>query len=202
MTRVLLTAFEPYDDWAENASWLVLEQLTRELPAEPTLTTRLYPVDFSQIRDRLAGDLADNYDVALMLGQAPGAAAIALESVGLNVAVDRDADPDAPGSLADDGPVAYRSSLPLATWAAKIRAAGIPVQVSHHAGCYLCNAALYLSHYLIERMSLKTQAAFLHVPLDPRQVLDRRQPLPAAPAVLTATAIRLMLEDIGGASGE
>lgn len=199
MTRVLLTAFEPYDDWAENASWLLVQQLTRELPAEPVLTTRLYPVDFCKIRDRLERDLQDNYDVVLMLGQAPGAAAIALESIGLNLAVERDADPDQYMLLADDGPVAYRSSLPLAAWAARIRAAGIPAHVSYHAGAYLCNAAMYISHYLIERMSLPTQAAFVHLPLDASQVLDRPQPMPSVPAPLAAAAVRLMLEEIHAA---
>jgi pyroglutamyl-peptidase len=56
--------------------------------------------------------------------------------------------------------------LPLADWATKLRGAGIPAQVSYHAGTYLCNATLYYSHYLIERMKLTTRAAFLHLPLD------------------------------------
>ena len=36
MPRVLLTAFEPYDEWKTNASWLALVELTkRALAAEP-----------------------------------------------------------------------------------------------------------------------------------------------------------------------
>ena len=39
MTTVLITAFEPYDDWPENSSWLALLDLTRDLP--PQLRTEL-----------------------------------------------------------------------------------------------------------------------------------------------------------------
>ena len=50
MPRVLLTAFEPYDRWKANASWLALVQLTQHLPDEPQITTRLYPVDFAEMK--------------------------------------------------------------------------------------------------------------------------------------------------------
>ncbi|MEM9658078.1 MAG: pyroglutamyl-peptidase I, partial [Planctomycetota bacterium] len=59
MTRLLLTAFEPYADWSDNASWLVIERLTRDLPVDPQITTRLYPVAFSAMRERLETDLSD-----------------------------------------------------------------------------------------------------------------------------------------------
>jgi len=39
---VLLTAFEPYDRWKANASWLTLVQLTQNFPEQPKITTRLY----------------------------------------------------------------------------------------------------------------------------------------------------------------
>jgi len=35
MTRVLITAFEPFDRWSENSSWLALVELTRSLPESP-----------------------------------------------------------------------------------------------------------------------------------------------------------------------
>ena len=70
MTRVLLTAFEPYDRWKANASWLALVQITHDLPIAPEITTRLYPVDFGVMKSRLADDLHGNFDYALHLGQA------------------------------------------------------------------------------------------------------------------------------------
>ena len=40
MPTLLLTAFEPYDGWPENSSWLTLVELTKNLPSAPRLTTR------------------------------------------------------------------------------------------------------------------------------------------------------------------
>ena len=76
MTTVLITAFEPYDRWPENASWLALLELTRDLPPEPKVVTRRYPVDFASARTRLFEDLAANYDFALHLGQSPGSSRV------------------------------------------------------------------------------------------------------------------------------
>ncbi len=48
MARVLITAFRPYGPWRVNASWLTLVELTRDLPGEPEIVTRLYPVSFER----------------------------------------------------------------------------------------------------------------------------------------------------------
>src|SRR4051812_23956974 len=160
MPRVLVTAFEPYDRWKANASWLALVQLTQDLPDEPQLTTRLYPVDFSEMKARLQADLSARYDYVLHLGQAPGSSRIQLEAIGLNIGGSSSQSPDQYRPLVDDGPVAYRTILPLADWAVKLRRAGIPAQVSYHAGSYLCNATLYWSHYLAAQLAVNTPSAF------------------------------------------
>ncbi len=82
MTRVLLTAFQPYDSWQSNASWLALVELTRDLPPQPLVTTRLYPVDYGAVQDRIAGDMNDHYDYVILTGQAPGRPRIEIETVG------------------------------------------------------------------------------------------------------------------------
>jgi pyroglutamyl-peptidase len=196
MPRVLLTAFEPYDRWKANASWLALVQLTQEFPEQPQLTTRLYPVDFSEMKERLTADLSANFDYALHLGQAPGSSRIQLEAIGLNIGGSSSQSPDQYRPLVEDGPVAYRTALPLADWAVKLRRAGIPAQVSFHAGTYLCNATLYWSHYLFERLALATQSAFIHVPLDVSQVVNEPHGTASLPASLSAQAVRLILEEL------
>ena len=196
MSRVLLTAFEPYDRWKANASWLALVQVTHDLPGEPEITTRLYPVDFGVMKSRLADDLQGNYDYALHLGQAPGSSRIQLEAIGLNIGGSSSQSPDQYRPLVEDGPVAYRSELPLADWAVKLRRGGIPAQVSFHAGTYLCNATLYWGHHLIEQMNLPTKAAFIHVPLDVSQVVNEPHGMPSLPAAVSAEAVRLILEEL------
>ena len=193
MKTVLITAFEPYDRWSENSSWLALVELTRELPTSPKIVTRRYPVDFEKARTRLADDMAANYDVSLHLGQAPGIARVHLEQFGVNVGGNSMAIPDQYQPLVADGPAAYRTSLPLASWASEIRERGIPCQVSFHAGTYLCNAMLYLSHYFAERKQLKTKSAFVHLPLAPQQVLGERQDVPSLSPSQCAEALRTIL---------
>jgi len=193
MTTVLVTAFEPYDRWEQNSSWLALLELTKELPAQPQIVTRRYPVDFDLARAKLQEDLAADYDYALLLGQAPGTSRIQLEQIGINVGGHSKQLPDQFRPIVEQGPTAYRSSLPLADWAGQIRELGIPCQVSYHAGTYLCNALLYLTHYFAETMPLRTRAAFIHLPLAPVQILSEREVLPTLPSTACAAAIQQIL---------
>lgn len=194
--RVLITAFEPYDRWSENSSWQALVALTQELPETPKVTTRRYPVDFAAARAKLEEDLSAEYDYALLLGQAPGIGRVHLEAVGINVGGHSSQSPDEFQPLAEQGPAAYRSKLPLDQWAAIVRQAGIPCQVSYHAGTYLCNAVLYLAHHLAEQQRLKTRATFIHLPLSPAQVLGQRQDLPSLSSQDAARAIRIILAQL------
>jgi len=196
VASVLITAFEPYDRWPENSSWLALVELTLDLPVEPKVVTRRYPVDFEQARSRLFDDLAADYDFALLLGQAPGISRIHLEAIGINVGGHSSQTPDQYQPLVPGGPAAYHSSLPLGDWAVKIRELDIPCQVSYHAGTYLCNALLYLTHHIVHERQLKTRAAFIHLPLAPEQVLSERQDWPSLPSLQCAEAVRLIVREL------
>ncbi|REJ91219.1 MAG: pyroglutamyl-peptidase I [Planctomycetota bacterium] len=196
MTSVLVTAFEPYDDWAENASWLTLIELTKALPEVPVVTTRRYPVDFEAMRLRLTDDLRDGYDYAIHLGQSPRDALITLEAVALNVRGERQVAPEDFGRLIDDGPAAFRTPLPVARLAERMRSTGLPVRVSYHAGEYLCNGVYYLSHYLADQLQVGTQALFLHLPIDPAQLEPRMVQQPTLPAAASACAIRLLVDEL------
>jgi pyroglutamyl-peptidase len=193
VSTILLTAFEPYGRWPTNASALALAELSSDMPVTPQITTRLLPVDFDVVKRLLTEELRAEYDYVLHLGQAPGSARIQLEAIGLNIACDEAVGIDR--RLCDDGPLAYRSTLPLFEWVERVRAAGIPAEVSYHAGTYLCNAALYLTHYYIEQRGLKTQAAFVHVPLDPTQV-SAEEATASLPFSVTVAAIRILLESL------
>lgn len=192
MTRALLTAFEPYDRWADNASWLALVELTRWYEGPLDVITRRYPVDLAAMSGKLRGDLSEGFDVVIHLGQAPGATGIRLESVGLNLRSD--------GSpIVPEAAEAYRTSLPLAGGVRRLRDAGIPSEVSHHAGTYLCNAALYLSQYYIETLQLATRVAFVHVPLTPAQVAAQDERLASMSTPITAAAVALLVETFAAA---
>ena len=196
MPRVLITAFGPYGTWTENASWLALVELTRNLPQWPDITTRLYPVDLQVVSERLEQDLLSDFDFALHLGQSPGASCIQLEAVGINVTATAWTDLDPPRPVVPHGPVAYQTTLPVSRWAGLLRESGIPARVSYHAGTYLCNATLYLTHHVAQRRGFKTQATFVHLPLACSQALAAEQELPSLPSAVAADAVRLILDQL------
>ena len=187
--RILLTAFEPYDRWPENSSWLALCDLTRWYDGNIDLTTRRYPVDLTRMSELLRKDLQENYDLAVHLGQSPGSTSLRLEAVGLNVRSD--------GSpLIPSASEAYRSSLPLHACNQSLLEAGIPSDVSHHAGTYLCNAALYLSQHYARSFGLNTQSLFVHIPLAPAQASKD----PARPASMStpmaSAAVAIVIQQL------
>ncbi|MDX1962707.1 MAG: pyroglutamyl-peptidase I [Pirellulales bacterium] len=193
MASILLTAFQPYDRWTSNSSWLTLVELTRQLPVDLQVTTRLYPVDYDAAREAVLADLRDNYDVALHLGQAPGINRIHLEALAINVR-QQPGQPAIP--LLSDGPLAYQSTLPLARWGSELVARGFPAAVSWHAGTYLCNALLYYSLHSAHVLGLKTAACFVHVPLDVSQIMTEPAGTPSLPVAYSAAAIHCLLGEI------
>jgi pyroglutamyl-peptidase len=189
VTRVLITAFEPYDRWPENSSWLALVDLTRWYDGDAEITTRRYPVDLTRMSDNLRKDMQANYDFAIHLGQSPGSTLIKLEAVGLNVRSD--------GSpLISDAPEAYRSRLSLDRCYQTLIDAGIPAEVSHHAGTYLCNAALYLSQHYAKSFGLKTRSLFVHVPLSPAQVARDHGHLASMSTPMASAAVAMIFEQL------
>ena len=189
MTRILITAFEPYDRWQANSSWLALTDLTRWYDGDAEIITRRYPVDLSRMSENLRKDLQANFDFAIHLGQAPGSTLIKLESVGLNVRSN--------GSpLIDNAPEAYRSNLPLDRCHRALIAAGIPSEVSHHAGTYLCNAALYLSQHYCQSYGLRTQSLFLHFPLAPAHAAADKGTPASMSTPMASAAVAMVIQQL------
>lgn len=199
--RVLLTAFEPYDQWTSNSSWLTLVELLKELPADGSLVTRRYPVNLQAMQEKLEQDLSREFDVILHLGQAPGASSIKLEAIAVNAAGCLEERGDELNEIVVGGPVAYRSSVPLNRWSELLRAHQIPSVISYHAGTFLCNAVMYLSHHWLHRRAGKKRkpdamVGFIHLPLTTEQVVAHGQSLPSLPLSTLVRAVRLLVEDL------
>ena len=195
MSSILLTAYEPYDKWSTNVSQLVLQRVVDSALGTSRICPRVYPVHFATIHDDIASDLSQNYDYAIHMGQAPGYAAVTLEAIGVNVAVERGQQPEEGRPLVEGGAAAYQSQLPLPAWAAGLREIGVPATVSYHAGTYLCNAALYLSLFVADQRRLKTKSVFLHLPMADEQKDSQPSTLPSLPLDTIAAAVRWILEN-------
>jgi len=197
--RLLLTAFEPYDDWEQNSSWDVMTEYLRTHGANSSLVTRRYPVDLLELKKRLDRDLATGFDAVLHLGQRPGASQISLEAIAINVAGMTTAPGEEYGPLLANGPVAYRTQYPLGSWLSMLHQSAIPSHISYHAGTYLCNAVMYLSHHWYaqhRRHAEEPLVGFLHLPLTTQQVLASGKSLASMPTSQMVEAVALVVSEI------
>lgn len=194
--RVLLTAFEPYAEWSSNSSWLTLVELLRQRPPSATLVTRRYPVDFQRLPDVLHKDLAQDFDAVLHLGQAPGTPTVRLEAFALNAGGSTSEAGSDFKRLIPGGPEAYRSRMPLERWLQRLHEQNIPSHISYHAGTYLCNAVMYLSHHWLAQAKKATPVGFIHLPLTTQQVSGAAQNLPSLPVETLSAAVCTVLDDL------
>jgi len=190
--KILLTAFEPYDQWDSNSSWDSLTELLKKKGIPEGITTRRYPVDLDKLSDRLSVDLEKRYDAVLHLGQAPGTCAIHLEAIAVNVAGMTYAPGGLYGPILKEAPVAYRSAMPLGAMRAALQTAGIPCSISYHAGTYLCNAVMYLSHHWHATRGLDCRVGFAHLPLTTEQTVTSGREMPCMPRSELARAIEIL----------
>ncbi|XZE44651.1 pyroglutamyl-peptidase I [Pirellulaceae bacterium SH467] len=192
--RILLTAFEPYDSWDQNSSWEALICLLESRGAIEGVTTRRYPVDLPSLQERLFKDLSKGFDAVLHLGQSPGASRIQLEAIALNVAGMTESQGEFFGPITSAGPVAFRTDFPLDLWKRALLQNRIPCSISFHAGTYLCNAVMYLSHLWYSHHQLRCPVGFMHIPLTPEQVLRSSREFPSMPREQAAEAIGLVVD--------
>ncbi len=183
---------------------MVLTELLKDLPPGKSLVTRRYPVDLSALQEKLAKDLQREFDAILHLGQSPGSSSIKLEAIAVNAAGCIDDRGDELKEIVPAGPVAYRSNMPLQRWATLLREQHIPTVISYHAGTFLCNATMYLSHHQLQpRQANEAQyqasnclVGFVHLPLATEQVAQPGLALASLPLKTLVRAIHLLIDDL------
>ncbi len=135
------------------------DRVAQGSPNGGSLVTRRYPVDLPLLQEKLHKDLKQGFDVVLHMGQSPGASSIKLEAIALNAAGCLEDRGDELDEIIPGGPLAYRSNMPLSRWASLLRSHQIPTIVSYHAGTFLCNAVMYLSHHALMPATGKKQTS-------------------------------------------
>jgi pyroglutamyl-peptidase len=178
----LVTGFEPYGGYSLNPSAEIARRLDGARIGDVPVVGRVLPVALAALNEALSIALRDVDPVAVvLLGLAPGEAAIRIERVALNLADFVIAD-NAGARVADRpldknaAPAAW-SRLPGRAIQARLLAMGIPARLSEMAGTYLCNAALYRALALVPR---RVPCGFIHLPLLPAQVAEIIEQSPAA----------------------
>lgn len=195
--KLLVTGFDPFLGEKENPSQL----LVRALGAELGVATLELPVSYRRAFPLLEAALAKDpsVDFVLMIGQAGGRRKIGLERMALNFehaeTADEDGDRAQERKLVEGGPLAVESRLPLVAWKDALVAKGHAVEVSHHAGTFVCNMMNYRGLLLGEKLGKKF--LFVHVPHLPSQKSERFNNHEGLPFEAQYAAIKDLISLIG-----
>jgi len=197
MTTVLLTGFEPFGGDAVNPSGDAVRTVGRTWDGPESLVVEVLPVTFMGAAERLRG-LIDLHrpNVVIAVGLAGGRAAVGVERIAVNLADARI--PDNAGAQPIDepsiagAPAASFATLPVKAIAAAIRSAGIPAEVSHTAGTFVCNHVFFTA---LDAVPAGVPAGFLHVPWAAGQAPASagRERAPELPAADLAEAVRIAI---------
>ena len=194
MKKLLITGFDPFGGESINPAW----EAVRLLP-DVIRDFKLIKLEIPTVFGAAAQVVIDKAeeihpDAIISVGQAGGRAAVTPEMVGINL---RYASiPDNMGALpcdipiAEGGPAAYFSTLPVRAMAKAICDAGLPGAVSYSAGSFVCNDVLYSLLHRFDGTAVR--AGFIHVPFLPEQTADK----PSLPLEQTAAALRAAIEAI------
>ena len=167
--RVVLTGYEPWSHASENPTLDLLDRSREQNFADIELITLRVPVDSTRIAS-LVDEALDTHrpDIWISLGLFPGSTVVAVERTAANVKDfpvpdNVDAQPvDEP--VFQDGPFAYRATLPVKAIVAAMNERGVPAKVSNTASTYLCNQIMYTALHLAHEKALTTRTGFIHVP--------------------------------------
>ena len=179
--KVLLTGFEPFGGEKVNPSWEAVKQLHGEVIDDVTLVAEQIPTLFGKsvaVLEQLIQQ--HNPDVVICVGQAGGRLHITPERVAINMNDARI--PDNQGNqpidepIADKGPVAYWSTIPIKRIVENMKESNIPSSVSHTAGTFVCNHIFYGLMDYITRTSSSIRGGFIHIPFIPEQTINKEAP--------------------------
>lgn len=199
MTRVLVTAFEPFGGETVNPSAQAVALLADgPLPDGATLATAVLPVVYGQAWDVLhAALLAHDPELVICVGQAGGRTGVTPERVAVNLdharAEDNAGRRPTERPIVQGGPVGYFSTLPVGAIVEALDGVGIPAAASSTAGHFVCNHVFYRLMHLLGTERLGARGGFVHVPWSDEQVAGRAGDPTSLPLAMIADSLRVVL---------
>lgn len=190
--RVLLTGFEPFGGDPHNPS-IVAARDAAALLAQRGVPARAVelPCTFAGSGPALLAALEEaRPEVVVAVGLAGGTERVRLERVAVNIQDARI--PDNAGAqpvdlpVRADGPAAHLGTLLVKRALARVRAAGVPAELSLSAGTFVCNHVMYA---LLDAPGAARRAGFVHVPWD-----EEHRPDPATPSLPAEALARAVAE--------
>ncbi len=193
---MLLFGFEPFLEFSENPSQLVVESLGgRKLDSGEVIKSVVLPVAYDLIEEKIMQELRrETPRLALGVGVASGRNKVTPEKIAVNYR--RTAKPDNSGKvLAGEridpaGPDGIFSNLDVEGLVKVLNGDGIPAQLSLSADSYLCNNAMFV---IVREASKRSfGGGFIHIPIHSEYVASRGQD--AALSVDTASLPLVILK--------
>ena len=169
--KLLITGFDPFGGGKINPSWEAVKLLPEKIGAY-TIYKMGIPTVFGTAAERILAEaerLCPN--VIISVGLAGGRDAVTPERIAVNIRDARIADNQGAqpqgDRIAQDGPAAYFSTLPVEQIAERIRKEDIRATVSNTAGTFVCNDVLYTLLHRFDGTAVRV--GFIHVPYLPAQ---------------------------------
>ncbi|GAB2882706.1 pyroglutamyl-peptidase I [Microbulbifer echini] len=176
MTKVLVSGFEAFGHTPVNPAESVMRVLDGTRIGIAEICGLLVPNNFFESIDTVTAAIAElRPQLVIMLGEYAGRAVITIERIAQNFndssryhlkdnrGVEMQGEPTIP-----NGPVAYRSNLPLRAMVKAMRNTGVPADISDTAATFCCNHLMYgVLHYIITNQ-LNIRAGWIHLPQLPQ----------------------------------
>jgi pyroglutamyl-peptidase len=170
--NVLLIGFTPFADVRMNPSQIIVDEVARRyrLGHDVTVCGQTLDTVYESAGVEVCKLIvAQRPNIIALFGVAPERDDITVERFALNI--DDCPEPDNAGDIRSgtavlkEGPIAYRSTLPVDALCRHLQANGLPAHPSNHAGTYVCNHVFYLARNQADALGLSAMCGFIHVPM-------------------------------------
>lgn len=198
MNSILLTGFEPWQEFKSNPSQQVVERLTGQTIGNTQIVGLTLPVEFGEDTARVLAAISDLQPaLVLSLGLAAGTPCLDIERFAVNRRIITIGE-DAQEAIVPSGPAAYFATIEVERIARAIRdKAQIPARAHGYAGSFLCNHVLYHTLNFAKTNSQALKAGFIHLPLSSEQVIaENRLGQPSLPLESMVQGVRVAIEEV------
>lgn len=168
--KLLITGFDTFPGVQVNASAKLIERWRQEPPVWNHQTEyAVLSTSYRAVEEQLTALLLRNCpDLFVMMGVYGIGNGIRVERIALNI--DDCSCPDVAGEvkqgrrISNTGPMAISTSVDLLALREYMIQHGTEIEISNHAGTYVCNHAYYVALHSIASEYAKSKAVFVHLP--------------------------------------
>lgn len=197
--KILVTGFDPFGGEKINPAIESVKKLPDTIAGAEIIKLEI-PTVIGKSVDKIKAKIEVVHpDVVLSIGQAGGRPEITVERVGINCddcrIKDNEGNQPIDEKVAEDGPAAYFSTLPIKAMVKNIQDGGVPASVSNTAGTFICNHVLYGVAHIQVTKHPEMRTGFIHIPFLPEQVVDKKN-MPSMALETIVKGLTLAIEAI------